>query len=94
MLVYGSVARGFKSGGWAAIFLRTDKNIRVDPEFVTSYEIGFKFTTPDNRFRLNAAAYVSKFTDYQIRQVLKFSQEEINVVLTNAGRVTSRGGRS
>ena len=38
----------------------------AQPEFVESYEIGFKTTFMDNRVRLNGAAFFSDYTDIQV----------------------------
>ena len=51
---------------WAALSGR--KNGTYLLPVATSYETGFKSTTPNNRFRLNAAAYLTKFHDYQVFQ--------------------------
>ncbi|TVQ47451.1 MAG: TonB-dependent receptor [Gammaproteobacteria bacterium] len=67
VLLYGSIARGFKSGGFngranAAVDVST-----FDPEYVWTYELGAKSTLADNRVRLNAAAFFSDYKDFQAR---------------------------
>jgi len=63
-LVYGSISRGFRSGG-----IDGDGNLatEVDPEFVLNYEAGFKGDFLDNTVRFNAAAWYSDYSDIQIQ---------------------------
>jgi|GEM_PF-143572 len=91
VLIYGSAARGFKSGGWNADFITTLDQFRFNPEFAMSYEAGFKSTTHNNRFRLNAAAYLTKLHDYQVFQFQQPTPDRTFLTLTNAGKVTSKG---
>ena len=64
VLVYGSISRGFRSGG-----IDGDGNLatEVDPEFVLNYEAGFKGDFLDNTVRFNAAAWFSDYSDIQIQ---------------------------
>ena len=67
MLIYGSVNRGAKGGGWSA-----PSSGAVDPEALpyrqeklTSYEVGFKSTFLDGAARLNGALFYYDYRDYQ-----------------------------
>jgi len=67
MLIYGSVNRGAKGGGWSA-----PSSGGVDPaalpyrqEKLTSYEVGFKSTFLDGAARLNGAIFYYDYKDYQ-----------------------------
>ena len=62
-LLYGSVSRGFRSGG-----IDGDGNLatEVDPEFVVNYEIGYKGDFLNNTVRWNSAIWYSDYTDIQI----------------------------
>ena len=65
-LLYGSVSRGVKSGGFTAH--NTLNQAAVDPflpEKLTSYEIGIK-SDLNSTFRLNAAAFHYTYKDEQI----------------------------
>jgi len=64
VLLYGSISRGFRSGG-----IDGDGNLatEVDPEFVLNYEAGFKGDFLDNTVRFNAAAWFSDYSDIQIQ---------------------------
>lgn len=92
---YATVSRGFKSGGFNVDPLATPtpltaKDLTFNPEFVTTYELGFKSESADNRLRMSGAIF---YTDYQDRQVSQF--DEINgiptVITRNAGESEIRG---
>jgi iron complex outermembrane receptor protein len=40
-----------------------------DPEFVESFEIGFKYNSPGGNFTLNAAAFFADYTDIQLETI-------------------------
>ena len=61
-LIYGSVTRGFKSG----VINVGSQNDVIDPEYVWSYEIGFKTTSADNRLQANIAAFYMDYTNLQV----------------------------
>ena len=71
-LLYASIARGFKSGGFNGGFLSLDPVEAItqlepyDPEFLTAYEAGFKTDLLDDRLRLNAAVFYNDFSDLQV----------------------------
>jgi iron complex outermembrane receptor protein len=65
LMVFGSYAKGFKSGGF---FARTTDLINLesyDPEYVNTYELGMKSEWLDNRIRFNGTIF---FTDYEDKQ--------------------------
>ncbi len=72
VLAYGSIATGFKSGGFNGSFLSTDPLVipiqlqPVKPEFVTSYELGLKTTVLDGRLLFDAAAFYNEYTNMQV----------------------------
>ena len=66
LLVYGSVATGFKSGGFFGDF--TFDNSELAPfksETITSYEVGTKVTLAGGKVQLNAAAFYYDYKDIQ-----------------------------
>ena len=75
ILVYGSVSRGFRSGGIDDESLAlietlpgtTVDDITIDPEFVTNYELGFKADFFGNTLRWNTAAFYSDYEDIQVQ---------------------------
>ncbi len=68
LMLYGSVSRGAKGGGWSAptsgpIF---DTNtLPYDQERLTSYEVGWKSTFLDGAARLNGAVFYYDYKNYQ-----------------------------
>ena len=91
VLAYASVNRGFKAGGFNIGVVFSDaERTQVDPEFLTSYEVGFKSTFLDRRLRVNASAFYYK---YSALQVLTVSQQNglPALVLDNAADATVKG---
>ena len=82
ILGYGTVSRGFRSGGIDDESLNfivegvvidgvqtevTVDDITVQPEFVTNYELGLKADLFNNTVRWNTAAFYSDYTDIQVQ---------------------------
>lgn len=64
VLIYGNVSTGFRSGGFNAGFADSQETFTsLEPEKITSYEIGFKSETEDRTFRLNGSLFHYEFTD-------------------------------
>jgi len=61
-MLYGSVSRGFKSGG----FNLTSEDAEYDPEFVWSYEVGAKEEWLNNSLRTNLVLFYYDYTDLQV----------------------------
>lgn len=92
VLLYTSVARGYKSGGWNADFITTLENFQFDPEYAVNYEAGAKSLFFDRRLTVNVSTFVTKFDDFQVFQFLPTQATNGTVLsLTNAGKVTSKG---
>lgn len=91
VMAYARYARGFKSGGWNADFVRSIPDMKFDDESVDAFEIGLKSKMLDNRLRLNLAAYVSKHKDYQVFSFVQLSNGGTALNVSNAGKLTSKG---
>jgi iron complex outermembrane receptor protein len=65
-MLYGRVAKGFKSGGFNGRANTPGESSAYDPETVWSYEAGFK-TTLANQLRLNGAVFDNEYKDFQAR---------------------------
>jgi len=95
-LIYGSVSRGFKSGGFNGGFL--DLNLELaeaqlepyDPEFLTAYEIGYKADFLNSRLRFNASAFFNDFSDLQVFTLINRGSLPV-LVLDNASDAESKG---
>ena len=82
-LVYASVNRGTKGGGFNSPLdgFLTDDQVPFKPEKLMAYEIGYKGTHADGRLQFNASAYYYDYTDYQ---AFFFTYTTTNVFNTNA----------
>ena len=80
--IYGSVTRGFKSGGFNLLALQPG----FDPETIWNYEIGFKSRLAGGAVRLGASAFYSDFKDLQVGQIVNLQS-----VLTNAAKAEIYG---
>lgn len=78
LMLYASVAQGFKAGGFSA------KRAFKDEE-TWSYEIGFKSTLLNGRAQLNAAAYYYDYDNLQV-QVIKNGITRIENVSEMVGK--------
>jgi iron complex outermembrane receptor protein len=96
---YGSIATGFKSGGFNGGFLSSDpaeittqlKPVR--PEHVTSYEVGLKTDLLDRRLRIDLAAFYNDYQDMQVFTQINspvFGNPPLNV-LDNAPKAHTQG---
>src|SRR5207249_1551890 len=101
ILAYGSIATGFKSGGFNGSFLSTIKSEielqlkPIKPEHVTSYEIGLKSNFFENRLIFNAALFYNDYSDMQVFVLVPpppgdVSDFPVNV-LQNARRAHTEG---
>jgi iron complex outermembrane recepter protein len=90
-LLYTSISRGYRSGGWNADFISTLENFQFNPEYAVNYELGAKSTLAEHRVTLNASLFSTKFHDFQILQFLTTSSGSTLITYTNAGKVTSQG---
>ena len=64
VLLYASVTRGFKSGGFNLL----GGGEQFEPEYIWSFEGGFKSTLLDQRLRLNMTAFYYDYSDLQVNR--------------------------
>ncbi len=69
-LVYASYSRGYKSGGYNAFSITPTDDAEYDPEFVNNYEIGAKSSFADGAVYVSAAAFLLKYSDLQVNQLV------------------------
>ena len=84
MMVFGSYASGFKSGGF---FARTQNAFDInsyDPEYVDTYEIGLKSEWFENRMRFNATAFYSEYEDKQEEVIVNLGDGNVTTIVQNA----------
>ena len=83
LMTYFTYSEGFKSGGYTQrIFPPEPSTPSFDPEFVKSYEGGFKFDGWNDRLRFNVAVF---FTDYTDLQLLVADPSRLGPFVSNAG---------
>jgi iron complex outermembrane receptor protein len=69
VLAYASIARGAKGGGVSPVareILFGAAGRLVEPEFVTTFEIGVKSELLDRTLRVNATVFLNAWRDYQL----------------------------
>lgn len=63
--LYVSYTRGFRAGGINAQRLPEGTNQTFDPEYSNNFEMGYKVSAPNSRFRVGASAFYIDWTDIQ-----------------------------
>lgn len=91
VMVYGSYAQGFKSGGFNLDRARRgpgviDPNTSFPAETVTSWELGVKSNTADANLLLNATVFHQTFEDFQLN-----TYTGISFLVASIPEVVSRG---
>lgn len=93
-LIYGNVAKGFRSGSFqtqshaaaASLALGIPIDTAIQPDSVWSYEVGAKGRLFDGVLLLDAAVYTIDWTNIQLQSTLSGV-----ATLTNGGNARSRG---
>lgn len=90
-LLYSSISRGYKSGGWNADFISTLENFQFNPEYAQNYELGLKSILLDGKVTLNTSGFSTHFSDFQIFQFVKTQTGNTIISYTNAGKASTQG---
>lgn len=85
ILYYGSISRGFRSGGFNS--LQSVLQNSFDPEFLMAYELGLKSRWLDQRLQLNLSGFYYNHRDLQVQTVIAGAQ----IVTTNAAKAKDFG---
>ena len=91
VLLYGTLSRGFKSGGFNGRPQDRGMLDAFEPEVVEAFEIGLKSDLLDRRLRLNIAAFASDYTDIHFAASLSSPSGQPVFVTQNAGEAEIRG---
>ncbi len=83
-MVYGSVATGFKSGGFNSLSFGPGIEPAFDQEEVTNFEIGFKGDFLEGALRFNAAAYYYEYENKQDLTLLGSPIPSYNITTSDA----------
>lgn len=90
-LLYTSLSKGFKSGGFNGRPTSQGEVDSYDPEFVWSYEVGVKTSFADRRVLLSAAAFIYDYDDMQLTSVRADETGNLLLVTENAGTADVKG---
>jgi iron complex outermembrane recepter protein len=82
-MLFAKVAHGFKSGGWNTGSLQRSS---YNPEYVTSYEAGYKASLLDRRAQLSLSAFLNDYKDLQQQQV-----DQLASIFRNATSAETKG---
>ncbi|WP_077341338.1 TonB-dependent receptor [Pseudocolwellia agarivorans] len=86
-LLYASYSKGYKSGGVSQQTVAASGASPIfNPEFVDTYEVGYKSQLLEDTMQLNLATYYSDYTDLQFQVFGDFGPEA-----GNAGAATIKG---
>ncbi len=66
VMIYASIATGFKGGGTNPRPFNAFQAIGFGPEELVSYELGIRTDLLDDRLRLNVTGFISDYTDIQL----------------------------
>lgn len=87
LLVYASVAQGFRSGGFNGRPFSPTDLAPFDEETTTSYEVGFKSDFAGDKLRLNMAGFLSDYQDIQLTATTTDAMGAFIVITDNAGQI-------
>jgi iron complex outermembrane receptor protein len=69
-MVYGHFSRGYRAGSFSSQFFGGNPIDFVPPEEVDAYEVGLKTRFLDGRANLTAAAFLTKYRNQQLNEVI------------------------
>lgn len=94
-MAYATISRGYKAGGYQG---QADNGLSASvpfqPEHVTNYEVGTKLGLFNRRVQFNAAAFVMKYTDLQVRTRVQLDPNNVGSIInvtSNAADATIKG---
>jgi iron complex outermembrane recepter protein len=87
-MVYGSYSKGFKSGTFNIIAIYQPPQY-IEPEEVSSYELGYKGTLLDGALRFNAAVFQNDIENLQVQTISLTSGGAVR--FETAGKASIRG---
>jgi iron complex outermembrane receptor protein len=91
LMLYASVSRGFRSGGFNGRGGTSGGVLPYDPEKMTAYEIGLKSQWFENRLRFNTAAYYYDYTDILLTSSTADAGGNQVVITDNVGKARVQG---
>jgi iron complex outermembrane receptor protein len=90
LMTYVSLSRGFRSGGYNGR-ANSAGDQSFNPEFVWTYEAGFKSQWLSNTLRLNGAVFYNDYRDLQILIVSATPSGGFDIFTKNAAKARTQG---
>ena len=84
VLGYVSYTEGFKSGGWNARAFTASELVPFAPEYVKSYELGFKSEFLQRRARINATLFRADYSNLQVPAIYPGTTDFVTVNAADA----------
>lgn len=94
LLGYFTFSRGFKGGGFNGNTRSGDPSQLqpYEPEFLDSYEIGFKTISFDQKVTFNVSLFYADYSDIQVSTIVPGQGFLAEIVVRNAAKATTKGG--
>ncbi len=94
LLGYFTYSQGFKGGGFNGNSRSgiPEQLQPYDPEFLDSYEIGFKTISWEERIIFNVSLFYADYSDIQVSTIVPGNGFLAEIVVRNAARATTKGG--
>lgn len=96
LMAYFTYARGFKGGGFNAVLAGSSVDNSFAPEFLDSFEIGFKTIALAQRLTVNLSLFTADYDDIQVSTLVDTTPPgsetpDFDRVILNAADATNRG---
>ncbi len=88
LMVFGNLARGFRSGGFNGRASSGAATNGFNPEYTTSYELGLKSSFANNRVLFNASTFYTDYKDLQ-QTILTCTRDASGACVLSAGGLPS-----
>jgi iron complex outermembrane receptor protein len=85
IMIFGSWAEGFKSGGFFGRQRNFDLDPQYEPEYVTNWELGMKSTWMDGRMIFNPTIFFNDYEDKQEDVLIPINLQNVSTAIRNAG---------
>ncbi|SDE24537.1 TonB-dependent receptor [Kordiimonas lacus] len=96
--LYARIARGFRSGGFNGRMFSAADSEPFKPEYVWSYEVGFKGRTMDGVLSYGLTGFYNDYTDYQARVAVAIDSSDqsagFNFPTINAAKLEMYGAEA
>jgi iron complex outermembrane recepter protein len=90
-MLFASATRGFKSGGWNARGTSAVNLQPFEPEFIWSYEAGWRTSFMNNRLRLNGTAFKSDTKKLQTPSAFVGPTGAVSFITRNFADLSNQG---